>query len=318
MTTLIPSHNRQATRIGTDLSGITSIDDAMTKAKLDWTVNLVPAQGLMMLTEEGVTNTSIPDMRMVMRSDNHVTLGVVGGRYQNVDNHEVFSLGEHILSHGGKLVSGGELNHGRRTFMRFDLPETHVNVGGSDLVKFGIVLRACHDGSGTVTAGVEGLRLACTNGMAVKMHVPHAFSIRHTTNVRQRLATAERVLQGAITYAKEFSAIAEEMISRPFTRTDFVAYIDALYPEPDKREKRSHTIWYNRRRELISLFTFADTNDYGRHTQWGAFNAVTEFLDWGTTVRATGGQNASEARAMRQFDQAHQSVKDRAFELLTV
>ncbi|MGP5014487.1 DUF932 domain-containing protein [Glutamicibacter ardleyensis] len=318
MTTLIPAQSRKASRLGTDLSGITNIEEAMTKANLDWTVNLVPAQGLMMLTEEGITNTSIPDMRMVMRSDNQVTLGVVGARYQNVDNHEVFGLGEHILNQGGQLVAGGELNHGRRTFMRFDLPETQVTVGGSDLVKFGISLRACHDGSGTVTASVDGLRLACTNGMSVKMHVPHAFSIRHTTNARHRLATADMVLQGAITYAKEFSAVAEELISRPFSRSEFIGYIDALYPAPDEREKRAYTIWRNRRRELISLFDFADTNDYGRHTQWGAFNAVTEYLDWGTTVRANADQSISETRALRQFDQAHQNVKDRAFELLAV
>ena len=69
---------------------------------------------------------------------------------------------------------------------------------------------------------------------------------------------AERVLQEAITYAKEFQRHCRGNDFSAIYAADFVAYIDALYPEPDKREKRSHTIWYNRRRELISLFTFAE------------------------------------------------------------
>ncbi|MGP5048094.1 DUF932 domain-containing protein [Glutamicibacter ardleyensis] len=316
MNTIVPTHIRKDSRLGINLEGITSIEEATRVAGLDWNVNIVPAEGLMMMSPDGITNTSIPGMRMVMRSDNHITLGVVGGRYQPVDNHEVFSLGEHILNQGGKLIAGGSLNYGRRTFMRFDLPEAQISVGGADLVNFGVVLRANHDGSGTVSAGVEGLRLVCTNGMTVRMNVPHAFSIRHTANARQRLATAEHVLRGAITYAKEFSAIAEDMLSRPFTHSEFMAYIDNLYPQPEDKEKRATALWANRRNELSSLFRFAETNDFGRFTQWSAFNAVTEYLDWAAPVRTSGDQTIAETRAIRQFDNATQVVKDRAFSLL--
>ncbi|MGP5523342.1 DUF932 domain-containing protein [Glutamicibacter arilaitensis] len=316
MTTIVPTHVRKDSRLGTDLTGITNIDEAMRTAGLDWNVNIVEAEGLMMMNENGVTTTSIPGMRMVMRSDNQVTLGVVGGRYQPVDNHEVFALGEHIMNQGGKLTAGGSLNHGRRTFMRFDLPEAQVNVGGVDLVKFGVALRANHDGSGTVSAGVEGLRLVCTNGMTVRMNVPHAFSIRHTANARQRLATAETILLGAITYAKEFGAVAEEMLTRKFSYAEFLNYIDTLYPKPDEKEKRATALWSTRRNELAKLFRFADTNALGRFTQWSAFNAVTEYLDWAAPVRTSGDQTIAETRAIRQFDNATQVVKDRAFSLL--
>lgn len=315
MTTTIPAIARQSKVLGTDLSNIHSIDEAMDVAGLNWGIQIEDAENLTITTANGITSTSIPGMRLVMRDDTHVTLGVVGGRYQAVDNKSVFDMGKHILNQGGVLSEGGTLDHGRKAFMRFDLPGTSVQIGGKDLVEFGVVIRANHDGSGTVTAGIEGRRLVCTNGMTVKMKgLAHQFSIRHTSSAQARLGEAQRVLQGTMQYAKSFSAVAEELLTRKFTKAKFEAYIDALFPRPDGSEKRATTVWENRRSELLDLYRFAETNELGRDTQWGAFNSVIEYLDWAAPVRSSNRVDATEVRARRQFDGSNQLLKDQAFE----
>lgn len=316
-TATIPATERKTKVLGADLNGITSIEAAMDAAGLNWGIQIEDADNLSITTDDGITNTSIPGMRLVMRDDTHLTLGVVGGRYHPVDNHSVFAMGEHILDQGGILAEGGTLDHGRKAFMRFDLPGTSVKVGGQDLINFGVAIRANHDGSGTVTAGIEGHRLVCTNGMTVKMKgLAHQFAIRHTASAQDRLGEAERVLRGTMQYAKSFAAVAEEMLSRKFTEADFKRYIDALYPRPADEEKRAITLWENRRSELMALYRFADTNDLGRDTQWAAFNSVVEYLDWAAPVRVSNRTSTEEVRARRQFEGSNQVMKDRAFDLL--
>lgn len=308
----------RSTRLAHDLTGITSMDEAIRAADLDWGLNVVDAENLTITTPDGITATHIPGMRMVMRDDNHVTLGVVGGRYQAVDNHSVFALGETFLAQGATPREGGFLDHGRRAYMHFDLPEQTITVGGVDLVRFGVTIKAAHDGSGNVMAGITGERLVCTNGMTVSMvGLPHQFKIRHTASAASRMREAETVLAGATRYISEFLAAADAMMDTAMTETQYRAFIDRMFPEPSRDSARAHTMWENRRAELLSLWRFAATNDLGRGTSWAAFNSVTEYLDWVAPVRSAGGEPEEYTRALRQFDATNQDTKDRAFALLS-
>lgn len=314
-----PSVDRRSARLGRSIVGATSAAEALSLADLDWGLKVIEAEALTVLTDDGVISTSIPGQRMVMRDDNHVTLGVVGGRYTPIMNHSVFALTEHIRSQGGVYTEGGALDHGRRVFMRMGLPGTDVSLlNGRDLVNFGVSVRAAHDGTGNVTAEVVGTRLVCTNGMVAAIPgIPHVFKVRHTASAEMRMAEAETILAGAHQYAKAFAATAQHMLDTPMTRSAFEDYIDRLFPRPLEPKGRAVTTWEARRDALVRLFTFAETNDLGRDTAWGAYNAVTEYLDWEAPVRRTQGLSTSESRARRQFDNSTQDVKDLAFATLS-
>lgn len=314
--TTITAPTTRSNALGTDLTGVTTVEDALTRADMDWGLTIRNADHLTLMDENGVTSTSIPDMRMVMRTDNGVTLGVVGSRYETIDNREVFSLAEHFLAQGARFTEGGVLDHGRRVFMRMALPEGTVSLaGGKDLVKFGVKIVADHSGSGNVTAGLEGIRLVCTNGMTARIkNLPHVFKVRHTASAQQRMAEADTILSGASQYVAGFAAVAQEMLDRPFTRAQYERYIDGVFPHPGGEEGRAVTMWENRREELLNLYRLAGTNEEGRGTAWAAYNAVTEYLDWSAPVRATKGRSQVETRALRQFADSKQVVKDVAFD----
>lgn len=319
-TTTTPAASTRNRRIGADLHQVTSVDEALRVADLDWGLEIHAAKNLSMLTDDGVISTSIPGARMVMRDDNHVTLGVVGSRYQTVDNRSVFGMAEHFIAQGAVMAEGGTRDHGRQAFMRLDLPGTNVELaGGQDLVHFGVLIRANHGGTGNVSAEIEATRLACTNGMTARIKgIPHLFKVRHTASAETRIAESKAVLQGTMRYAKEFASVAQHMLDTPMSKREFGSYIDALFPKPDQDEGRAHTMWTNRRASLMDLFQFADTNELVRGTAWSGFNAITEYLDWKAPVRVTKGHGTEDqVRAERQMDATNQDAKDRALALLS-
>lgn len=306
---------RPNVQMGTTVTRASNIDEALQMADLDWGLNVLPADNLTVMTDEGMTETSIPGMRLVTRDDTHLTLGVVGNRYAPLSNSDVFGVGEHLIAQGAQILNAGEVDGGRRVFMNFSIPDSRATIGQNDLVDFSISIRANHDGRGDVTASLVGKRLICSNGMTAKIpSLPHTFSVRHTRNAAARMGEARAIFQGAVRYAKEFAAIAQELLDTPFTRREFSDYIAAIYPEPGKGEGRTRTIWENRRAALMQLFSAAPTNEAGRGTAWNAYNAVTEYVDWVTPVR--GGGDETDIRTRRQFDGAGQSIKDRGFALL--
>ncbi|MDN5757601.1 MAG: DUF945 domain-containing protein [Tomitella sp.] len=312
-----PAHRLPAQQVlGTDIAGAGTVSEALHTASLDWGLNIVDADNLTIMGDSGVTTTSFPGRRLLMRDDTHTGLGMVGARYEPVDNAAAFALADDAHALGATFAHAGELDHGRGVFLTMDLPEARVQVGGHDLVDFGVIFRAGHGGSGGILGEVSGTRLVCTNGMTVGIGRPHQWKIRHTRSAQTQMDMARVVLQGAARYAKEFAAIGEQLISEPMGRGEFVAYLDRLYPEPDEDKKASHTRWQQRRADLLQLFATAGTQEEGRSTRWAAFNAVVEYEDWHRGVRATGGENADEARAARQFRPDTDSHKQQAFDLI--
>lgn len=313
---------QRSTRIGHDLTGASTVQEAITRAGLDWGLVIHEAKNMSVTTDEGVILTDIPGQRLVMRDDNFVTMGVVGARYTSVDNRSVFSLGEHFLRQGATYTEGGERDHGRQVFMRMDLPGCNVQIaGGQDLIRGGVVLRASHDGSGKVVAGIEMTRLVCTNGMTAKIKgLPHLFKIAHTASAEARLAEASKVLQGAAQYTKGFAAACSHMLDTPMTTREFGRFIDGMWPKPEVEadgSTRALTIWENRRDALMDLFKFAETNELGRNTRMGAYNAITEWNDWGSNVRSASTASETEVRAVRRLELAGQETKDSALSLLS-
>ena len=299
-------------RLGHDVSAANNLTEALNLADLNWQVREEPADGLSIFTDDELITTSIPDRKLLLRSDNLLTLGVVGNRYQPVSNADAFGLADAAHQLGARFAHAGELDYGRKTYMTMTIPEADVLVGGKDLVSFGLTLRTDHSGSGSITGSVDGTRLVCTNGMRGRLTSPQSWTIRHTATADQRLEMAEDALQHAFAYAKEFAAVAEEMISTPMTRREFYAFIDEIFPEPDEEAKRKHAIWAQRRQELVELFRLAETQEEGRGTRWAGYNALVEWLDWFRPSRG-----GDEGRALRNFNtSADTGLGARAFDML--
>lgn len=109
----------------------------------------------------------------------------------------------------------------------------------------------------------------------------YKWSTRHTSGVTNRIAEARRTPNLADAYTAAFQTLGEDLLAQQFTPAQFDTMTSALLPtEPDatKRQARKPA---DARATLHGLFTTAPTQDSIRGTRWAAYNAVTEYADWG-------------------------------------
>jgi phage/plasmid-like protein (TIGR03299 family) len=217
-------------------------------------------------------------------------LSVVGQRYKTLQNEELFAFGDNLLD-GGRWEVAGSLKDGRVVFGALALErETILDPNGvRDVVKNYLAISTSHDGSSAVQATVTPIRLTCmnTHTAVFRKGAKQSFKLRHTQSIDGRVAQAREALGLANTYLDEFDRMAQEMIETELTKTQFNQIVDLAYPKPESDKKGAFTKWENKI-ELLDEIYGGDTNGMIAGNAWGAYNALTERLDWYRTARGNG------------------------------
>jgi phage/plasmid-like protein (TIGR03299 family) len=248
-------------------------------------------------------------------------LGVVGERYHVLQNEDLFSFGDNILDGGGRWETAGSLKGGRQVFGSLALErETVLDPNGvADVVKTYLLINTSHDGSIAIQASITPVRVVCANTLNVALNrtkkkdgVKQSFKIRHTQTANGKVAIARQTLGLANAYMDEFDKMAHAMIAKEISAKDFNDIILAAYPKPDKDTKGAVKKWENKVDVINDIYT-GEYNGMISGNAWGAFNALTERLDWYRSAR--GGSNESILASASGFDPAINAEKNR---LLTV
>ena len=248
-------------------------------------------------------------------------LGVVGERYHVLQNEDLFSFGDNILDGGGRWETAGSLKGGRVVFGSLALErETVLDPNGvADVVKTYLLINTSHDGSIAIQASITPVRVVCANTLNVALNrtkkkdgVKQSFKIRHTQTANGKVQIARQTLGLANAYMDEFDKMAHAMIAKEISAQDFNNIILAAYPKPEKDNKGSFKKWENKVDVINDIYT-GEFNGMISGNAWGAFNALTERLDWYRSAR--GGNSESMFAAASGFDPAINAEKNR---LLTV
>lgn len=248
-------------------------------------------------------------------------LGIVGKRYKEVQNEDLFSFGDNILDGGGRWETAGSIKNGTVVFGSLALErETVLDPSGvSDVVNTYLLVHTSHDGSLAVQASVTPVRVVCQNTLNMALRgVKQSYKIRHTQTVDGRVQAAREALGLANQFMDEFDKMAADLFEREINDIKFDEIVKAIYPVPDVDVKGSMTKWQNKT-DLIWDIYRSETQDGIRNTAWGALNALTERLDWYRTAR--GENSESIAAAASGFDVAVNAEKGRilsAVQTLTV
>ena len=248
-------------------------------------------------------------------------LGVVGQRYVPLQNEDLFSFGDNILDGGGRWETAGSLRGGRVVFGSLALErETILDpTGVADKVKTYLLINTSHDGSIAIQASITPVRVVCANTLNLalsrtnrKNGVKQSFKIRHTQTAEGKIAVAREALGLANKYMDEFDKMAHAMIQKEVNAKQFNDIILTAYPKPEKDSKGAVKKWENKIDVINDIYT-GQFNGMIAGTAWGAFNALTERLDWYRTAR--GGNNESILAGASGFDPVVNAEKNR---LLTV
>lgn len=265
-------------KLGVNVQEAPTSAEAIKLAGLDWRVDQ------MELTRQD--GTVVSSHVANVRSDTKATLGIVGAGYRPFQNAEAFGFMDAIV--GDKLAiweTAGSLFGGRKVWMLARLPKTLRVADGDELKPYALISNA-HDGSRMLRIFLTTVRVVCNNTHRLAMSQRKSgegLAIRHRGGLEGFVADARKKLGVVLTEADHYEDLARCMARRSMTRDELREYFCALVE--DKSAKQQERL----------LATFA-ANFEGvtnwlpgiRGSLWAAFNAVTEFADWQTTIRGKG------------------------------
>ena len=231
-------------------------------------------------------------------------LSVVGKRYKTVQNEDLFAFADNVLdSNSAKWESAGSLKKGKIVFGSLSIPKEIVldPQGVNDKTKLYLIVWTSHDGSVAVQAAIRPVRVVCQNTLNLAMrNAKQSFKIRHTQTAEGRIVQARQALGLTFAYADEFEKQANELFKQSITDKQFSDLIRNLYPKPEEATKAALTKWENKVVVIDDLYHNSPTNATIKGTAWGAFNALTERLDYYRSSKT--GSNDSLMAAASGFD----------------
>jgi phage/plasmid-like protein (TIGR03299 family) len=307
--------------LGTVFTEEKTTSEMLAAANLNnWNVRLVDV-------EIPNTLTSDKDYSYVVRTnptDNTQTdiLGVVGERYHVLQNEDLFSFGDNILDGGGRWETAGSIRGGRVVFGSLALErETVLDPNGvADKVKTYLLINTSHDGSIAIQASITPVRVVCANTLNLalgskrgKNAIKQSFKIRHTQTANGKVQIAREALGLANAYMDAFDIMAKAMIEKEITAQQFNDIVLAAYPKPEKDAKGAIKKWENKVDVINDIYT-GQFNGMIAGSAWGAFNALTERLDWHRNAR--GGSNESLLAAASGFDATITAEKNRLLSIV--
>ena len=224
-------------------------------------------------------------------------LGVVGDGYEVLQNREAFDFFDILLKEsGGKLQTAGAIGKGEKVWMLAKLPEVFYPLVGDGVEQF-LLGTTSHDGTMKTEVRFTPIRVVCQNTFNLALNGSKGvISIRHTTNMRQKLEMAAMVL---LKFKEFFDVAGEQFAKLASVKVDDAwidAYLDKVVGNPiNVPDGRARTMMENRIKLIEGRLAFGKGADLPgvAGTAWWALNAMVEFADYDMKAK---GQSADESR----------------------
>ena len=261
---IVPWHD-----IGKVLDGVLTSEDAIREAKLDWKVEQVPVYS--------ANNWAVPIPGYVanIREDTRDVLGIVGEKYQVVQNRDVFAFADELI--GNSEVSctyetAGSLFNGRRVFMLVNMPKGRIV---EDEYQPYLCLSNAHDGSSALQIFLTGIRVVCNNTLQAALRTAkRKISIRHLSGMDTRKNEAVKAMGAASKYFHDLEAFASELAAR---KVNIGKVLDRLFPASEAMSTRQVKSNFEVKELIKTILRQKDDLSNCRGTAWGAYQAI---ADW--------------------------------------
>lgn len=250
-----------------------TLDEAMVAAGLNWKVGTKE-----LYTGEGLV---VPAKATFRESDGKI-LGVVGMKYEPLQNTEAFKFFEPFIDSGlASIETAGSLRNGQRVFIlaKIKMDDSVIVSKSDDRVSKYVLLSNSHDGTLAVRVGFTPIRVVCNNTMVMAHDAAASklIRIRHSSKVVQNLENLREVMNLA---NQQFEATAEQfryLASREINSADLEKYVKLVFGNP-----KSETSGERILAQVIPLFEKGRGNDMAgvKGTYWAAYNAINEYLQY--------------------------------------
>ena len=271
-------------RLGIKMAAAFDAETALKAGGLDFTVAKVGLQ-----TADGM---AIADRFALRRTDTQDVLGIVTDFYKPLQNREAFSFFDGIFGEGkARYEVAGVLGKGEKVWLLAKLPGD-FQVGKEDLVGKWLLLTNGHDTNEPVRAKFTPIRVVCKNTLQAALRGTESeIRVQHIGNVPAKLELAGKLMKQAGIYFDEmqkvFTGFARHQLKGPALRNYALRVM--VGDEAPKFEELSGPA----RRSVLRIEELQETGrgsdlKQTRGTLWGAYNAVTEFVDHDKTTDSLG------------------------------
>lgn len=215
-----------------------------------------------------------------VRKDTNAILGIVGPRYEPIQNADAFTFFDELVSRDEAVYhSGGVLGIGERIWVQAKMP-SYIRVGKDDLTEVYVTLTNSHDGLGAMKALVTPIRVVCQNTLrAALKNNSGIVSIRHTSSADEKLKEASKLLGITSKFATEMEDAFNRMAKTKVSKTTVEDFLEAFFPMG--KEKPSIRTLNNREAFLTTLETGVGQQDIKQMSGWKLYNGYTRFLEDG-------------------------------------
>lgn len=261
--------------LGNRLESAPTIGEAIVASGLDWNVDLCD-----LFT---ATGKSVPARATVRESDGSI-LGVVGPRYQPLQNSAAFDWFQPFIDAGEvSLHTAGSLHCGAKVWVLAELNRNRSEVvAGDEVAKF-LLLSNSHDGTTAIRVGFTPIRVVCANTLAAA-HCATASKLLRVRHTRRHQFNLERIRDVVNTANAEFEATAEQyrlLASRDICQADVRRYVKTLLGVEGTLDADLPTRTANIVADIIGRMDDPRQTMPGvSGTWWAAYNAYNEYLNY--------------------------------------
>ncbi len=244
--------------------------------------------------------TAIPDKKALIASDNGRYLATVGKDYGVVQFSDLAEAVCKAIGREAVINTAGLLGeNGTRAWIQGELSGDPLEVkGDSSPIRRYFVATTSHDGMHAAQLANVATRVVCRNtlGSALGERDGARWSIRHTSRAADRVQAAGLAFKSLVKGMEQFGKLANEMASTQFLPSQVAAVLNKILPMPTDKLSRSYENVFAKHVKIAELADGAMIGGSGIvGTQWGAFQAFTEYADHHSKIRA-GNQTEEQAR----------------------
>ena len=212
--------------------------------------------------------------RGLFRSDNNLNLGVVGSRYEVMQNDILAETLVDLQSQYGGDLRGGNLQDSKKVYFQLSLPQVNVGNYQNNGIKRFITCLNSHDGSSSIGFGSTNEVVVCSNTFHLALKDISKF--RHTASASDRLAQAIKGFESAMNGEAKVIENYHNMASEPITKGIVEKVIDNLFNPQGKTEIGTRT------KNNVQMFGKAfklELEQKKDESLWTLFNAVTRYTN---------------------------------------
>ena len=278
--------------LGVTTGKLMTSKEAMTLAKLDgWGVDVTP---LTVVYPDGSTE-QLSDKFATIRTDTNKMLGVVGDRYEVVQNEELFEFADTLVDSGDALYeSAGSLRDNKVIFLTLKLARP-VKVADVDFEPL-LNVTSSHDGSFAFRAGVSPTVIVCMNTLRLAIgDAAHEYTIKHTMNVADRIAQARAALAISFDYYDGFELEIQKLIDTDLTKRKFEALMLQLVPDGKTELQGKNAAGI--REGIRAVYNADDAARPWQGSAWGMLNAVNTWELWESQIRQSPGDGNGDGKS---------------------